>query len=150
MANGSAWRALLLMRRLYTLGFELPGSVRGERFSDEEWFLVRSCSFAQRRRRTGRWAGTSSGLPPYHRVTLTKLSSGNVARGQSSCRWSSLASLRAMYRKGDMGFRNPSWSDSTETRFSDSLSRLARTSRTTAQSRERARRTRVRVMLPNG
>ena len=32
----------------------------------------------------GRWAGTSSGLPPHHRVTLTKLSSGKAWRAACS------------------------------------------------------------------
>jgi len=46
-----------VLRRLYTLVFELPESVRDQRFSDEEWFLIRSRLFAQRRPRAGRWAG---------------------------------------------------------------------------------------------
>jgi len=29
-----------VLRRLYTLGFELSGSVQDERRSDEEWFLL--------------------------------------------------------------------------------------------------------------
>ena len=65
----------LLLRRLYTLVFELPGRVREEGFSEAEWFLIPPCAFAQRRPRAGRWAGTCLELPPHDRVTLTGLSS---------------------------------------------------------------------------
>ena len=46
--------SLLLLRRLYTLVFGLLGSARLERFSDDEWFFIRSRPFAQRRPRAGR------------------------------------------------------------------------------------------------
>ena len=45
-----------MLRRLNTRGFELTGSLRGERLSDEEWFLTRSRPFAQQWPRAGRWA----------------------------------------------------------------------------------------------
>ena len=66
------------MRRLYTLVFELPGSVWDERFSDAEWFLIRSRSFAQRRPRAGHWAGSCRGLPPRDQAARPRLSSGKA------------------------------------------------------------------------
>jgi len=67
-----------VLRRLYTLGFELTGSLRGERLSDEEWFLTRSRPFAQQRPRAGRWAGSCRGLPSRDQVTRPGLSSGKA------------------------------------------------------------------------
>jgi len=57
--------SLLLLRRLYTLVFELPGRAREEGFSEAEWFLIPPCPFALRRPRTGRWTGSRGGLPPH-------------------------------------------------------------------------------------
>src|SRR5207249_7638823 len=73
-----------LLRRLYTLVFELPGRVREERFSEAEWFLIRSRPFAQRRPCAGRWAGTCRGLPPHDQVTMPRLSSGKAYDPASS------------------------------------------------------------------
>ena len=67
-----------MLRRLYTLVFDLLGRVRDERFSDAEGFLIRSRPFVQRRRRAGRWAGSRRGLPPHDQVTRPRLSSGKA------------------------------------------------------------------------
>jgi hypothetical protein len=67
-----------VLRRLYTLGFELTGSLRGEQFSDEEWFLTLSRPFTQQQPRAGRWADSCRGLPPRDQVTRPGLSSGKA------------------------------------------------------------------------
>jgi hypothetical protein len=56
---------LLLLRRLYTLVSELPGSVRDERSRDEKWFLIRPYPNALRWTRAGRWASIRRARPTH-------------------------------------------------------------------------------------
>src|SRR5205807_640737 len=78
----------------------------------------------------------SLGLRPHDRVTLTKLSSGNVARGQAlPLDFFGMVNAPCIGRE-TWGFATHHGVTAPRLDCSDSLSRLARTSRTTAQSRD--------------